>query len=275
MYGSGSWGPNPLDEMTVTNGAGGILPPGVTMPVLKPGCQSPLPYGAETNFRYANGVLNGHETCDCYETGTWSQAADLYNSTENRVYVNGNKMVAYFQYMGDAVPPRGTFDISPLLQQPPKPIQQTCPVGQFSGTWSWAKTLPDFLRNVVRYANPTHVVVSSAFWPIQPANVPFWTDVAAAGAESVMDNKGQVIWKTTPQRIHESTPYRYVSPRVDMTPFAQRGWQVFPAEQIVQNFQGAWPNNAIFYDFAHLRPPAQCHQMQAFLSTHVCPGVPV
>lgn len=226
-------------------------------------------------MRYSNAIFNGHEACDCYEFGTWTTAADLYNSTENRVYINGDTMISYFQYFGDLVPPRGTFDITPLLRQPPGNVQQTCPVGQFPGAWSWAKTLPDFLRQVIRHANPTHVVVSSSFWSINPADTAFWSDVAAAGAESVTDSKGTVIWRTTPQRGQESLPYAYKSPRVDMTPFAQHGWQVFPAQQIVQNFQGASPNDAIFYDFSHLRPASQTHLTQAFLASHVCPGVPL
>jgi hypothetical protein len=274
MFGAGEWGPNPLDEFSVTGGAY-PLPPMATMPVSKPGCAPPVPAGHETNFRYMNTVLNGHEACDCYEFGKWTQAMDIYNSTENRVYINGDTMISYFQYMGDAVPPRGTFDITPLLKQPPEPIQQPCPVGQFPGHWAWSLTLPAFLRNVVRYSNPTHVVVSASFWTITPGDAAFWADVAAAGAESVMESKGQIIWKTTPQRIHESLPYRYNSPRVDLTPFAAKGWQVFPAGQIVQTMQGAYPNTAVFYDFAHLRPQAEAHMLQAFLATHVCPGVPL
>merc|ERR1719491_1182509 len=130
LYGAGAWGPNPLDEGTCTHSST-AMPPHVTLPMPKPGCQSPNPYGAETCFRYTNTIFNGHEACDCYEFGTWSTASDIYNSTENRVYINGNTMISYFQYMGDAIPPRGTFDISPLLKQPPQPIQQPCPVGQF------------------------------------------------------------------------------------------------------------------------------------------------
>jgi len=270
MYGQGAWGPNPLDEGTCTHSTVS-MPPQAT----NPGCQSPTPYGTETCHRYTNSIFNGHEACDCYEFGTWSQALDIYNSTENRVYINGNTMISYFQYMGDAVPPRGTFDITPLLKQPPQPIQQPCGVGQFPGTWQWSQTLPDFLRNVIKYANPTHVVLSASFWTIVPQNIAFWADVAAAGAEAVAASQGQVIWKTTPQRIHESMPHRYNSPRVDMTPFAAMGWKVFPAAQIVQTYQGASPNNAVFYDFAHLRPHTQCHMTQAFLATHVCPGVPI
>lgn len=270
--GQGQWGPNPMNEGAIH---GVPLPPAVTMPVLKPGCQSAVPLTCEINYRYTNNLFNGHEACDCYEFGVWSQPADLYNSTENRVYINGDTMISYFQYFGDIVPPRGTFDITPLLKQPPEPITQTCPVGQFPGTWSWAKTLPDFLKTVIRQSKPTHVVISSSFWPINPLSTAFWNEVAAAGAESVMDSKGQVIWKTTPQRIHESAPYKYASPRLDMTPFAQKGWQVFPAGQIVQNLQGGWPNDAVFYDFAHLRPQPQCHVVQAFLATHVCPGTPL
>lgn len=270
LHGAGAWGPNPLDEGTCQRNTANMPPQ-----VPKFGCQSPTPYGSETCHRYTNSMFNGHEACDCYEFGTWSQALDLYNSTENRVYINGNTMISYFQYMGDAIPPRGTFDISPLLKQPPQPIQQPCAVGQFPGTWQWSQTLPDFLRNVIKYANPTHVVLSASFWTIVPQNIAFWADVAAAGAEAVAASGGQVIWKTTPQRIHESMPYRYNSPRVDMTPFGQNGWKVFPAGQIVQTFQGVWPNDAVFYDFAHLRPAAECHMMQALMAAHVCPGTPL
>jgi len=273
-FGQGQYGPNPISEGVVASSVL-PLPPIVTMPTWKAGCQSPVPGGCETYMRYSNNIFNGHEACDCYEFGTWSAPADLYNSTENRVYLNGKTMISYFQYFGDVVPPRGTFDITPLLQVPPQPIQQTCPVGQFPGTWSWAKTLPDFLRTVVRQSKPTHVVVSSSFWPITPLNKAFWDDVAAAGAESVMDTKGTVIWKSTPQRIHESMQHRYVSPRLDMTPFGANGWHLFPAGQIVETLQGAGPNDAFFYDFAHIRPIPQCHVMQALLAAHVCPGVPL
>lgn len=273
-FGQGEWGPNPMNEASVSM-SGFPLPPAVTMPVVKPGCQMPLPAGCETYYRYTNNLFNGHEACDCYDFGVWSSPADLYNSTENRVYINGNTMISYFQYFGDVVPPRGTFDISPLLAQPPQPIAQTCPVGQFPGKWAWSQTLPDFLRHVIRHSKPTHVVLSSSFWPITPTNKVFWDDVAAAGAESVMDSQGQVIWKTTPQRTHESTPYKYASPRIDMTTFAQKGWQVFPAGQIVEQLQGPWPNDAVFYDFAHLRPQPQCHVIQTFLASHVCPGTPL
>lgn len=273
-YGQGKFGPNPLVEAMVSSGAA-MLSPDMSAPIGKPGCLAPIPPGSETYMRYSNAVLNGHEACDCYEFGTWTTAADIYNSTENRIYINGNTMISYFQYFGDVVPPRGTFDMTPLLQQPPKAPQQPCPVGQFAGGWSWAKTLPEFLRTVVKQSNPTHIVLSASFWPIQPQNTAFWDDVAAAGVESVMNSHGQMIWKTTPQRGHESLPYRYQSPRLDMTRFAQKGWQVYPAGQVVESFQGAWPNDAVFYDFAHLRPRAQCHMSQAFLAAHVCPGVPI
>lgn len=245
------------------------------MPIAKPGCQASVPPNWEISFRYSNALFNGHEACDCYEFGTWTTPADIYNSTENRVYINGDTMISYFQYFGDVVPPRGTFDISPLLKQPPEVPAQQCPVGQFPGTWSWAKTLPDFLRTTVKQSNPTHVILSTSFWPIQPTNTAFWNEVAAAGAEAVSNSKGQLIFKSTPQRVHEAMPYRYPSPRLDMTPFGNSGWKLFPAGQLVQAYQGTWPNDAVFYDFAHLRPRSECHLMQAFLGTHVCPGVPL
>lgn len=61
--GQGQWGPNPMNEGAIH---GVPLPPAVTMPVLKPGCQSAVPLTCEINYRYTNNLFNGHEACDCY-----------------------------------------------------------------------------------------------------------------------------------------------------------------------------------------------------------------
>merc|ERR1719463_993893 len=146
---------NPLNEEGI-KASWHTLPPSVISPMLKSGC---IPGGAdEAAFRYTNYMLNGHEACDCYEFGKWSGPHDMYNSTENRIYLNGDTMISYFQWFGDVVPPRGTFDPAPLLKQPASPPSDLqCPVGQFPGKWSWARTVPDLLRNVVRTAKPTHL----------------------------------------------------------------------------------------------------------------------
>jgi len=268
-YGQGQWGPNPMNERGWKQSSM-ILPLQVTMPVSQPGCVN---QGAEWEalFRYSNYLFNGHEACDCYRFGQWAGAHDMYNSTENRIYINPktNTMVSYFQWWGDVVAPRGTFDITPLLRQPATVPLQQCPVGQFPGRWTWSFSLKDFLAQVVRYAQPTHVVVSASFWPITPQLYQFWDDVAKAGIESVMDTGGQVLWKSTPQRS-DSGKGLYATPRVDMTSFTQKGWKIFQAQQVVAQYQGTAPNDAVFYDFAHLRPQAECHLMQTFLHTHVC-----
>jgi len=273
LPGQSQWGVNPLDE-------GGIpMSPAVAAaaatPVFKPGCT-----GAGTEelvMRYTNYMLNGHETCDCHEFGTWKGAYDMYNSTENRLYNNGNTMISYFQWFGDIVQPRGTFDISPLLSIPARPALQQCPVGQFPGKWAWNMPVAKFLTDVIRHARPTHLVLSTSFWPITPTNKQFWDEIADAGVQAVMDSGGEVIWKTTPQRAKfiPSDHPPYVSPRLDMTTFGQKGWKLFPAQQVVSQFQGYQANDAMFYDFAHLRPAAQCFLVQNFLETHVCPGMKV
>lgn len=266
--GMGEWGPNPVNEAAFRNGTT-RMPASVVSPVHKPGC---IGAGtAEKTFRYSNNLFNGHEACDCYEFGDWAGARDIYNSTENRIYINGDTLISYFQWFGDIVPPRGTFDITPLLRVPAVPPVQPCPVGQFPGSWAWTSQMKDFLHNVIRYSRPTHVVLSTSFWPIDPANIQFWSEIADAGIASVMDSQGQIIWRSTPQRTDHQ--FSHASPRVDMAPFVQKGWKVYPAQQIISQYQLYNPdNNAVFYDFAHLRPASQCFLMQNFLQTHVCPG---
>mmetsp|Transcript_61935 Transcript_61935/g.98124 ORF Transcript_61935/g.98124 Transcript_61935/m.98124 type:complete len:351 (-) Transcript_61935:6-1058(-) len=267
-FGQGRWGPNPLNELGFKHNP--APPPWeVIAPITKPGCTA-LGGDWETYMRYSNLVFNGHEVCDCYKFGKWAGAYDMYNSTENRIYTNPNTntMISFFQWFGDIVPPRGTFDISPLLSPTPVALhQQQCPVGQFPGKWAWSLTLAHFLSQVVRYAKPTHVVVSSSFWPIHPENKQLWEEVAAAGVESVMDSGGKVMWRSTPQRVGFPA---YPTPRVDMTPFVNKGWSVFPAQQIVAQFQGAQSDDAIFYDFAHIRAHTQCHLTQTFVQTQLC-----
>lgn len=266
FFGNGEWGPNPINEGGIPHSP---LPVATTSPVYKDGC---IQGGQNEHvFRYTNYLFNGHEACDCFEFGGWAGPVDVNNATENRIYLNGDTMISYFQWFGDVVPPRGTYDLTPLLSQPPQPPTLQCPVGQFSGEWTWAYSMRDFLLNVVRQARPTHLVLSTSFWPIQPLMLDLWDDIADAGVQAVMDTGGAVIWRTTPQRTDHTSGH--VSPRVNMTPFVDRGWQLFPAQTIVAQYQGWQNNNAVFYDFAHLRPPAQCHLTKTFLQTHVCPGM--
>jgi len=265
LPGQTQWGVNPLHEGVIPTSP---LPLSVTQPIVKPGCQASGE--EETLMRYTNSMFNGHEACDCYKWGKWKGAYDMYNATENRIYNNGNTMISYFQWFGDIVAPRGTFDISPLLGFPAKPAVQQCSAGQFPGKWAWQMPVKNFLLDVVRHAQPTHIVLSTSFWPTTPGNKQFWDEIADAGVKAVMDTGGQVIWRTTPQR---TGPHSHVSPRVDMTYFGQKGWKLFPAQQIITGFKGWQNDDAIFYDFAHLRPAPQCFLMQTFLKTHVCPGM--
>jgi hypothetical protein len=180
-------GPNPLYEWNVRNvvigHVQGNLPPEVVTSAHQAGC---IPCGeTETFIRYTNWILNGHEVCDAHHNGDWTAATDIYNATENRIYMNGATMISYFQWFGDVVPPRGTFDISPMLRQPPQVVHPMCPVGQFPGKWAWSLSLVDFIQNVIRYARPTHLVISAAFWPAHPENVQFWDSLAHAGKLSV------------------------------------------------------------------------------------------
>jgi len=263
---NGQMGVNPLNEA----GIPAALPPQVTTTVDKPGCVSgPMSREAEFVFRYTNSLFNGHEVCDCYEFGSFQGPHDVNNSTENRIYIKGNTTISYFQWFGDIVAPRGTFDVSPLLRIPAKTHAQQCPVGQFPGNWAWNMPVKEFLRNVIRHARPTHLVLSTSFWPITPGNTQMWNEIADAGVQAVMDSGGQVMWKTTPQRT-DHAPYK--SPRVDMAPFLNNGWKLFPAQQIVNDYQGHAASDAIFYDFTHLRPAPQCFLAQNFLETHVCPS---
>lgn len=268
--GPGQSGPNPLYEWNVRNvlKAGGYLPPQVKAVNNVAGCNGGG--GTETFMRYTNHMLNTHEVCDCHQNGDWKGVGDFYNSTENRVYLNGNTMISYFQWFGDTVAPRGTTDITPLLQAAPKAVQLTCPVGQFPGKWAWSMQLKDFLTNVVKYANPTHLVISAAFWPTNPTDAAFWDAIAQAGVSATSVSKGQVYWRTTPQRTDH--PPTNPADKVDTARFLQKGWKIFPAQQIVQQFQGARNSDDIFYDFTHLKPASASFLGQTWLQQNVCPA---
>jgi hypothetical protein len=261
-------GPNPLYEWNIRNHnkAGGYLPPEVNTPQHVPGCNAGG--GTETFMRYTNHILNGHEVCDGHQHGDWKGVGDLYNSTENRIYLNGDTMISYFQWFGDTVPPRGTFDISPLLKSPPQAVHPQCPVGQFPGKWAWTLDMQHFLINVVKYAAPTHLVISAAFWPTPPSTDSFWTTLAQAGKIAVSQSNGQVLWRTTPERTDH--PKTNPAGSVDMAQFTHNGWQVFPAADIVAQLAGARQDTDVFYDFTHLRPLFTSYIMQKFLETNVC-----
>lgn len=272
VTGPATTGPNPLYEWNVRNvlKAGGYLPEEVKAVQNVAGCNQGG--GTETFMRYTNHILNAHEVCDCHQNGDWKGAGDWYNATENRVYQKDTTMISYFQWFGDTVPPRGTVDISPALQNPAQAVHLTCPVGQFPGKWAWTMTLTDFIQNVVKYANPTHVVISAAFWPTKPENAVFWDGLAQAGAAAVQHTNGQVFWRTTPQRTdHPSTDPATL---VDTARFLQNGWKVFPAQQIVLTYQGQRHNDEMFYDYTHLRPPTEVHLMQTWLQQNVCTAAP-
>jgi hypothetical protein len=261
-------GPNPLYEWNVRDviKKGGFLPPDVAASRHQVGCN---PAGeTETFIRYTNWILNGHEVCDAHANGKWTTPTDIYNATENRIYMNGGTMISYFQWFGDVVPPRGTFDITPLLLQPPQVVHPICPIGQFPGKWAWSMPLVAFLENVVRYARPTHLVISAAFWPTYPTNVQFWDSLARAGKLAVSDSGGHVFWRTTPQR--KDRAQHDPSSSVDKARFGNNGWQVFPADQIVSNLQGARSSDDTFYDATHLKPEFATGLVQNFLQNHVC-----
>jgi len=145
-----------------------------------------------------------------------------------------------------------------------------CPVGQFPGKWAWTLPLPQFLETVVKYMNPSHLIISAAFWPTNPKDTAHWEAIAKAGASAVQGSGGQVYWRTTPQRTdHAQTD---PSSSVDTATFLKHGWKMFDARQTVAQYQGARPNDEIFYDFTHLRPEPASFLGQSWLETSVCPA---
>jgi len=270
VIGPGMTGPNPLYEWNVRNAlkAGAWLPPEVKAVNSVPSCNAGG--GTETFMRYTNHILNKHEVCDCHQNGDWRGVGDLYNSTENRVYTNGTTQLSYFQWFGDIVAPRGTVDVRTMLGPDPANVSLPCPVGQFPGKWAWTLPLPQFLESVVKYMNPSHLIISAAFWPTDPQNTAYWETIAQAGAAAVQGSGGQVYWRTTPQR----TDHAQTDPAssVDMAPFLAHGWKMYDARQIVAQYQGARQNDEIYYDFTHLRPDAAGFLGQTWLEQNVCPA---
>lgn len=234
----------------------------------------PCKAGSAEEFHwYSNRILNGHEVCDCYKVGGWEGPLDVNNQTENRVYSNGKTTIAYFQWFGDVVSPRGTFSFWPLQQMPPQPVQQQCPAGQFRGSWEWSMPLAQFISSTVVHFQPTHLVVDAAFWPIQPDNKLFWDGVANAGVSAVLNTHGKVLWRTAPTRADYPSTGEHSS-KVDTSGFTRKGWQLYDASEIVKEYEAqvAPQDSKIFLDSTHLLPKAQCFLMQSFLERHVCPA---
>jgi len=220
---------------------------------------------------YQNNILNGHEVCDCYKVGGWEGPIDANNQTENRIYTKGSTTIAYFQWFGDVVAPRGTFSFWPLQQVPPQPVQQTCPAGQFQGSWLWSSPLQTFITTTVAHFRPTHLVVDAAFWPIEPTNTAFWEQVSLAGVAAVLSSQGKVLWRTPPLRSDYPKNKEHAG-SVDKNIFLSKGWQLWDAHAAVTTLQGDNADNKeLFQDSTHLNPKAQCHIMKDFLNTHVCP----
>jgi len=230
--------------------------------------------------------LNQHELCDCYKNDPAGafHIADIYNQTENRVYVSENvntgqsTMIAYFQWFGDIVNPRGSVDFSPLTYlplhlDPPKAVKQQCPVGQFKGGWDWSMQVQQFVSTFVRGLKPTHLVIDAAYWPINPQNTLLWEQLSLAGANAVLESGGTVFWRTVPLR--HDYPIPEPSGFVNVQTFLTKGWKIFDASGLIKRYRGARPDDEIFFDQTHLRPHSESHLMWDFLQTHVCPSPPV
>lgn len=271
----GKWkgtGPNPLYGPNLEYGMQ-ILGQEPSKPVWP--CRSGT---AEKSLWYSNRILNGHEVCDCYKEGGWKGPVDVNNQTENRVYDNGKSMIAYFQWFGDVVQPRGTFSFWPLQQSPRAPVQQQCPAGQFKGSWEWSMTLPQFISSTVSVFQPTHLIIDAAYWPIQPQDTAFWNSVADAGLSAVLNTHGKVLWRTAPTRM--DYPIAEHSREVDTNSFIAKGWKLYDASGIVKEYRntkakaddkGSRKDTDVFFDTTHLAPKAQSFLMKNFLNRYVCP----
>lgn len=229
---------------------------------------------AESFFHYSNDLFNGHEVCDCYKNdpSRHFDGSDSFNQTENRVYRKGSTTIAYFQWFGDTVGPRGSVDFTPLARAAAQdePLQQQCPPGQFQGNWLWKLPLHHFVANFVRSLKPTHVVIDAAFWPTQADDRKFWDDLSLAGASAVQNTHGSVFWRTVPLR--NDYPSEEASSSVDQQIFFSRGWKLFDARAAVASFQGAREDKAAYSDTFHLNPAAESNLMWQFLQKHVCPA---
>jgi len=264
-------GPNPMFGPALEyqkNVAGRPLPAPVA------GCKVGT---AESYLSYSNSVLNGHELCDCYKNDPSKEfhIADIYNQTENRIYANGDTMIAYFQWFGDTVSPRGSVDFSPMTYMPWSAdpfhaIHQKCPAGQFKGSFDWSIPVQHFISNFVKALKPTHVVVDAAYWPTDPHNSQFWEEISMAGADAVRDTMGSALWRTVPLR--NDYPIAEPSSSVNHMYFKSKGWKVWDASAVIKSYRAHRVDDEIFADTVHLRPHAESYLVWNFLLTNVCPA---
>jgi len=263
-------GPNPLlgPALEYQQNVGGRPPPAATA-----GCKVGT---AESYLSYSNSIFNGHEMCDCYKNDPSKEfhIADIYNQTENRIYANGNTMIAYFQWFGDTVGPRGSVDFSPLTYEPWSAdpfhsINQQCSAGQFKGSFDWSIPIPHFISNFVKALKPSHVVVDAAYWPTNPQNSQFWEEISLAGADAVRDTMGSAFWRTVPLR--DDYPIAEPSSSVNKMHFTNHGWKTWDASAVVKSYRAHRVDTEIFSDTVHLRPHTESYLMWNFLLTNVCP----
>lgn len=293
-------GPNPL-TMGLRGWNKFILPKGLDTSPDIAGCRKG---DHEVWNRYTNFMLNGHEVCDVHCKGKWNGPYDSSNWTQNRIYTKGDTMISFFQWLGDVVPPRGSFDVSPALEIPPRAVAQKCPPGQFQGDWEWKMDAATFITKVVKQSRPTHLVISAAAWPVSKLTQEFWSSLANAGVEAVSDTGGKVYWRTTPRASYATDMYvASAVPKdtsqmtadaidnqrtrnhdsanpadiIDTSLFTSRGWDIFDAKLIIemhQHFRSQknpteGRDNA-FLDDWHMWPHAVCALNEAFLSESVC-----
>jgi len=258
-------GPNPLHgpsleyEKTV-----GGQPPPIAAGACRVGTAAPY-------LQYSNTVLNGHEVCDCYKndpTGQF-QIADIYNQTENRIYRKGTTTIAYFQWFGDIVQPRGSVNLSPVIFG--GAIDQQCPAGQFKGAWDWSMPVPTFISHFVKSLKPTHLIIDAAYWPTAPQTAPFWEDLSLAGAAAVAPSLGTVFWRTVPLR--NDYPIAEPSSAVNTMRFLSKGWKTWDARAVVHHYRAGRTDTAIFADTVHLSPHTESFLMWTFLHTNICYNV--
>lgn len=200
-------------------------------------------------YSFTNSLFNGHETCDCYRSRT-------IDSVENRVYVNNDSFVGYFQYWGDCALPRGNMSPDQRLQCAPG----IC----CSRTWEYR--LEDFAKRLRAY-QPTHLLFNIGLWHGKAlscsrkrkgsryAHKSFLKAFASAVRRELPTLKMK-IWRTTPVRLSTQAQKSFTNKYfgLDISPLVKLGWTVHDAFSIANVLQGTSSEDAIFADYSHLSP---------------------
>ena len=190
--------------------------------------------------------------CDCYRSHG-HHGEPLSTITENRIFHDPsiNLTVAYFQYFGSALSPRGSIPFDDFING----SQPRCPPGQRQQAQSWSKPIHKFLSQYLVRLRPTHVFINAGLWSVGRGMN--WSSLADAAGE-LKQTGSKVFWRSTP--VHEGKRQPYSN---EAEYLVSRGLKLYDAARLVHK-------PSFLADGRHLTPLANVELVQQMIGHILC-----